>query len=236
MREGARRPSGRRPSPVGHVDLVVLAGATSIARTGFTSDCGSPVIRPPISSLSWSLLRVLGPSRFRAPVPSRAWASGHQRPRASVSRVSSYRSGLPACRQNRAAPARDRELEANTAMRLAYAHDGEAMMLSSGQAVAVVTVPPDTKLALEATELIRIAPATLVYNHHSRRVFWLGSLQGVNRPPFEPGNCCHRGAFHDLGRTRIFRGSGRRFEVSSADEPSTSCGPRRARGQHPPPV
>jgi hypothetical protein len=46
----------------------------------------------------------------------------------------------------------------------------EAAMLNSGQTVAGVTVP-DTKLAREATGLIRDRTSDLVYNH-SRRVFW----------------------------------------------------------------
>jgi hypothetical protein len=93
----------------------------------------------------------------------------------------------------------------------------EAMMLNSGQAVAGVTVP-DTKLAREATELIRDRTSDLVY-HHSRRVFWWGSLQGGNRGlSFDPELLYIGAMFHDLGLNEEFRGSGRRFEVSSADE------------------
>jgi hypothetical protein len=51
-------------------------------------------------------------------------------------------------------------------------------MVTSGQTAAGVTVP-DTKLAREATELVRESATDLVY-HHSRRVFWFGSLQGRN--------------------------------------------------------
>jgi hypothetical protein len=49
-------------------------------------------------------------------------------------------------------------------------------MSTNGQTAAGVTVP-DTKLAREATELVRESTTDLVY-HHSRRVFWFGSLQG----------------------------------------------------------
>jgi hypothetical protein len=49
----------------------------------------------------------------------------------------------------------------------------------NGQSAAGVTVP-DTKLAREATELVRDRTSDLVY-HHSRRVYWWGSLQGRNR-------------------------------------------------------
>ena len=52
-------------------------------------------------------------------------------------------------------------------------------MFTSGQAAAGVTVH-DTKLAREATELVRESASDLVY-HHSRRVFWWDSLQGRNR-------------------------------------------------------
>jgi hypothetical protein len=52
-------------------------------------------------------------------------------------------------------------------------------MSTSGQTAAGVTVP-DTKLARDATELVRESATDLVY-HHSRRVFWFGSLQGRNR-------------------------------------------------------
>jgi HD domain-containing protein len=83
--------------------------------------------------------------------------------------------------------------------------------------VAGVTVP-DTKLAREATELIRDRTSDLVY-HHSRRVFWWGSLQGGNRGlSFDPELLYIGAMFHDLGLNEEFRGSGRRFEVSSADE------------------
>jgi len=90
-------------------------------------------------------------------------------------------------------------------------------MHSSGQTVAGVTVP-DTKLAREATELIRDRTSDLVY-HHSRRVFWWGSLQGGNRGlSFDPELLYIGAMFHDLGLNAEFRDSGRRFEVNSADE------------------
>ena len=90
-------------------------------------------------------------------------------------------------------------------------------MLNSGQTVAGVTVP-DTKLAREATELIRDRTSDLVYNH-SRRVFWWGSLQGGNRGlSFDPELLYIGAMFHDLGLNAEFRDSGRRFEVNSADE------------------
>ena len=90
-------------------------------------------------------------------------------------------------------------------------------MATNGQTAAGITVP-DTKLAREATELVRESTTDLVYNH-SRRVFWFGSLQGRNRGlSFDPELLYIGAMFHDLGLNEQFRGSGRRFEVDSADE------------------
>jgi hypothetical protein len=87
----------------------------------------------------------------------------------------------------------------------------------NGQTAAGVTVP-DTKLARDATDLVRESTTELVY-HHSRRVFWFGSLQAQNRDlSFDPELLYIAAMFHDLGLNEEFRGSGRRFEVDSADE------------------
>jgi hypothetical protein len=90
-------------------------------------------------------------------------------------------------------------------------------MLTVQQSPAGIAVP-DTKLARDATELVRDATTDLVYNH-SRRVFWFGSLQGRNRGlSFDPELLYIGAMFHDLGLDERFGGSGRRFEVDSADE------------------
>jgi HD domain len=90
-------------------------------------------------------------------------------------------------------------------------------MATSAQTAAGVTVP-DTKLAREATALIRDRTSDLVY-HHSRRVFFWGSLQGRNRDLSYDPELLYIGAmFHDLGLNEEYRRSDRRFEVSSADE------------------
>ena len=90
-------------------------------------------------------------------------------------------------------------------------------MAATGQTAAGVTVP-DTKLARDATELVRESATDLIYDH-SRRVFWFGSLQGRNRGlSFDPELLYIGAMFHDLGLNSEFRGSGRRFEVDSADE------------------
>ncbi|HSZ41941.1 MAG TPA: HD domain-containing protein [Trebonia sp.] len=89
--------------------------------------------------------------------------------------------------------------------------------MPNGNSAAGVTVP-DTKLAREATELIRDVTTDLVY-HHSRRVYWWGSLQGRNRGLSYDPELLYIGAmFHDTGLSEEHRGSGRRFEVDSADE------------------
>jgi hypothetical protein len=77
---------------------------------------------------------------------------------------------------------------------------------------------PDSKLAREATELVRDSSSELVYDH-SRRVYFFGSLQGRNRGlSFDPELLYVAALFHDLGLGEPFHGSGRRFEVDSADE------------------
>ncbi|MFJ8544005.1 HD domain-containing protein [Streptomyces sp. NPDC093586] len=77
---------------------------------------------------------------------------------------------------------------------------------------------PDTKLAREATELVRDSTSELIY-HHSRRVYFFGSLQGRNRDlSFDPELLYVGAMFHDLGLNEQFRAGGRRFEVDSADE------------------
>jgi hypothetical protein len=82
--------------------------------------------------------------------------------------------------------------------------------------VAGVTVP-DTKLAAKATELVRAATTDLVY-HHSRRVYFFGSLQGRNRGlSFDPELLYLGAMFHDIGLNEEYRDGGRRFEVDSAD-------------------
>jgi HD domain len=90
--------------------------------------------------------------------------------------------------------------------------------MSVNEPTAAGVTIPDTRLARDATELIRDRTSDLVY-HHSRRVFWWGSLQGRNRDlNFDPEVLYAAAMFHDLGLNTEFRQSGRRFEVDSADE------------------
>ncbi|MFB7531045.1 HD domain-containing protein [Streptomyces sp. NPDC056178] len=92
-------------------------------------------------------------------------------------------------------------------------------MTSSADLASVTGVTvPDTRLAAEATELVRDATDDLIY-HHSRRVYFFGSLQGRNRQlGFDPELLYIGAMFHDLGLNEEFRNSGRRFEVDGADE------------------
>ena len=90
--------------------------------------------------------------------------------------------------------------------------------MSGSQLSAAGVTVPDTKLARDATELIRDRTSDLVYDH-SRRVYFWGSLQGRNRDlSFDPELLYIGAMFHDLGLNEEFRRSSRRFEVSSADE------------------
>jgi hypothetical protein len=78
--------------------------------------------------------------------------------------------------------------------------------------------PPDTKLAAEATELVRDSTDDLIFDH-SRRVYWFGSLLGRDRGlSFDPELLYIGAMFHDLGLGERFRHSGHRFEVDSAQE------------------
>ncbi|MEV5388001.1 HD domain-containing protein [Streptomyces sp. NPDC052721] len=85
------------------------------------------------------------------------------------------------------------------------------------ESVAGGVTVPDTKLAREATQLVRDETSDLIY-HHSRRVYLFGALQGRRRDiGFDPELLYIGAMFHDLGLGARFHGSGRRFEVDGAD-------------------
>src|SRR5437667_12578430 len=93
----------------------------------------------------------------------------------------------------------------------------ETQHLKSDGAAGVAV--PDTKLATEATELVRDVTTDLVYDH-SRRVFFFGSLQGHNRGlSFDPELLYIGAMFHDVGLHEQFRRDGRRVEVDRHNEP-----------------
>ncbi|MET8771955.1 HD domain-containing protein [Streptomyces sp. NPDC004658] len=85
------------------------------------------------------------------------------------------------------------------------------------ESVAGGVTVPDTKLAREATQLVRDETSDLIY-HHSRRVYLFGALQGRRRDlGFDPELLYIGAMFHDLGLGARHHGSGRRFEVDGAD-------------------
>jgi HD domain len=76
---------------------------------------------------------------------------------------------------------------------------------------------PDSRIAIEATELILDKTTSLIY-HHSRRVFLFGSLQSrlLGIEP-EPELLYVAALFHDTGLVSPYRGTTQRFELDSAD-------------------
>jgi HD superfamily phosphodiesterase len=75
---------------------------------------------------------------------------------------------------------------------------------------------PDSKLAQEATELVRAAASPLLFDH-SRRVYLFGALRGEGIA--YDAELLYVGAmFHDLGLTERYRRTDQRFEVDGADE------------------
>ncbi|MFL4910168.1 HD domain-containing protein [Streptomyces sp. MMS24-I2-30] len=77
---------------------------------------------------------------------------------------------------------------------------------------------PDTRLAAEATELVRAAESPLLFDH-SRRVYLFGMLQGQRRGLKPDPELLYVGAmFHDLGLTERYRTTDQRFEIDGANE------------------
>jgi HD domain len=76
---------------------------------------------------------------------------------------------------------------------------------------------PDSRIAIEATELILDTTTPLIY-HHSRRVFLFGSLQSrwLGIEP-DPELLYVAALFHDTGLVPPYRGITQRFELDSAD-------------------
>ena len=76
---------------------------------------------------------------------------------------------------------------------------------------------PDSKLAREATELVRDTESTLLFNH-STRVYYFGSLAGKRRRlQFDPELLYVGAMFHDMGLTRQYSSKADRFEVDGAN-------------------
>ncbi|GAB0107067.1 HD domain-containing protein [Nocardia sp. JMUB6875] len=77
---------------------------------------------------------------------------------------------------------------------------------------------PDSRLAREATTLVRDTADELIFDH-SRRVYLFGALQGVRRGLDYDAELLYVAAmFHDLGLTARHRDSTQRFEIDGADD------------------
>src|ERR1700733_7454124 len=89
-------------------------------------------------------------------------------------------------------------------------HRTEAALISG------VTIP-DTKLAQEATELVRDTEPSLLFNH-STRVYYFASLAGKRRGlKFDPELLYVAAMFHDMGLTPKYSSPSDRFEVDGAN-------------------
>ena len=76
---------------------------------------------------------------------------------------------------------------------------------------------PDSKLAREATELVRDTEPELLFNHSSR-VYYFASLAGKKRGlNFDPELLYIGAMFHDMGLTPRYSSKADRFEVDGAN-------------------
>ena len=76
---------------------------------------------------------------------------------------------------------------------------------------------PDSKLAREATELVRDTESPLLFNH-STRVYYFASLAGKRRrAKFDPELLYVGAMFHDMGLTPRYSSKSDRFEVDGAN-------------------
>ena len=78
-------------------------------------------------------------------------------------------------------------------------------------------IVPDSKLAREATELVRDTESPLLFNH-STRVYYFGSLAGKRRGlKFDPELLYIGAMLHDIGLTPQYSSKSDRFEVDGAN-------------------
>src|ERR1700688_5104640 len=76
---------------------------------------------------------------------------------------------------------------------------------------------PDSRLAREATELVRDTESTLLFNH-STRVYYFASLAGKRRElKFDSELLYIAAIFHDMGLTPRYSSKTDRFEVDGAN-------------------
>ena len=82
--------------------------------------------------------------------------------------------------------------------------------------ISGVTIP-DSKLAREATELVRDTESPLLFNH-STRVYYFGALAGKRRSlKFDPELLYVGAMFHDMGLTPRYSSKADRFDVDGAN-------------------
>jgi hypothetical protein len=85
-----------------------------------------------------------------------------------------------------------------------------------GVSIAGVAIP-DSKMAREATELVRSTESSLLF-HHSTRVFLFGALAGVRKKlKFDPELLYIAAMFHDMGLIKPYSSTSERFEVDGAN-------------------
>ena len=76
---------------------------------------------------------------------------------------------------------------------------------------------PDSKLALEVTEIVRDTESELLFNHSSR-VYLFAALAGERRGlKFDPELLYAGAMFHDMGLTKAHSSDDERFEVDGAN-------------------
>jgi HD superfamily phosphodiesterase len=95
-----------------------------------------------------------------------------------------------------------------------------ARNLAAATSISGVKVP-DSKLAREATELVRDTESPLLFNH-STRVYFFSSLAGKRRGlKFDPELLYIAAIFHDMGLTPNYSSKSDRFEVDGANAAKT---------------
>jgi HD superfamily phosphodiesterase len=86
---------------------------------------------------------------------------------------------------------------------------------------------PDSKLAREATELVRDTESPLLFNH-STRVYYFGALAGARRGLKFDAELLYIGAmFHDMGLMPRSSSKADRFEVDGANSASVPAAAQR---------
>ena len=88
--------------------------------------------------------------------------------------------------------------------------------ITEAASVSGVTIP-NTKLAREATELVRDTESSLLFNH-STRVYYFAALAGKRLGlEFDPELLYIAAMFHDMGLTPRYSSQSDRFEVDGAN-------------------